>query len=117
MGELRSKSSLSSSGRHLIELMQQINFGRIEGLQVQTGEPVFDPAPRVIRKLKIGGESGPSPEADRDDFWLKQQAIELFEAIATVGDGEILAIEVKNGLPFTVEIEHHSEVAERERRA
>ena len=117
MNELKSKSSLSHARRRLIELMQRMNFGRIEGLQVRAGEPVFDPAPRVIRKLKIGGENGPRPEAACGDFWLKHQAVELFEAIASVGEGEVLAIEVKHGLPFSVEIEHRPEIAEGGRHA
>jgi len=106
MNELTTKSSLSEPKRRLVELMQRLNFGRIEGLQVRAGEPVFAPAPRVIRKLKIGGENGPRPEVDYHDFWLKHQTIELLEAIASVGEGQVLAIEVKHGLPFSVEIEH-----------
>ena len=102
------KSSLSESQRHLVELMQRLNFGRIEDLQVRGGEPVFDPAPRVVRKLKIGGENGPRPETTRDDFLLKQQSLEMLEAIAQLGDGEVRVIEVKHGLAFAMEIEHRS---------
>ncbi len=106
MTKLTTKSSLSDSQRRLVELMQQINFGRIEHLQVRAGEPLFDPAPRVIQKLKIGGENGARPEANSGDFWLKQQIIELLEAIARLREGEVLSIEVKHGLPFSAEIEH-----------
>jgi hypothetical protein len=45
------------------------------------------------------------------DFVLKHQTIELLEAIARLGDGEVLAIEVKNGLAFSAEIEHPMEPA------
>ena|SRR5450759_3360558 len=99
------KSALSDSQRHLLALMQRLNFGRIEDLQVRAGEPVFNPPPRTVRKLKIGGENGPRPEMACADFWLKSQAIELLDAIAGIGDGKVLAIEVKHGLPFSVEIE------------
>lgn len=102
MNELTTKSSLSDAKQRLIRLMQSINFGRIEGLQVRAGEPVFDPAPRLVRKLKIGGENGPRQETVCGDFWLKQQVVELLDAIASVGDGEVLAIEIKYGLPFSV---------------
>jgi hypothetical protein len=109
MNELTTKSSLSVSRRRLIELMQRINFGRIENLQVRAGEPVFDPAPRVVQKLKIGGDNGPRPEIACEDFWLKNQTIEMLEAISRLGDGNVLAIEVKHGLPFSMEIEHGSD--------
>jgi hypothetical protein len=99
------KSSLSNPLHQLIELMQFINFGRIESLHVHGGQPVFEPAPRVIQKLKMGGENGPRPEAGLQDFWLKQQTVELLRAIAELGDGEVSVIEVKHGLPYSVEIE------------
>jgi hypothetical protein len=85
--------------------MQRLNFGRIEDLIVRGGEPVFDPAPRVIQKVKIGGENGPRTEFSSTDFLLKKQMIELVEAIASLGEGKVLTIDVKHGLPFAVEIE------------
>src|SRR6185369_15875664 len=100
-----SKSSLADPHRHLVELLQNLNFGRIEALLVRDGEPIFEPAPRVIQMLKMGGQNGPRDEASLPDFWLKQPIIDLLQTIREIGDGEILAIDVKHGLPFTVEIE------------
>lgn len=105
MNEHTTKSSLSGSHRRLVELMQRLNFGRIEDLIVRDGEPVFDPAPKVIQKVKIGGENGPRPELSCEDFLLKKQMIELVEAISDLGEGRVLTIDVKHGLPFAVEIE------------
>lgn len=85
--------------------MQRLNFGRIEGLIVRGGEPLLDPAPKVIQKVKIGGENGPRPELSCDDFLLKRQTIELLQAISDLGEGTVLTIDVKHGLPFAVEIE------------
>jgi len=99
------KSSLSEPQSRLVELLQNVNFGRIEGLHVRGGQPVFDPPPRVVQKLKMGGDNGPRPEASMHDFILKHQTIELLETIARIGDGQVLAIEVKNGLAFSIEIE------------
>jgi len=106
LNDLTTKSSLSGPNRRLIELMQTLNFGRIEGLHVHSGQPVFDPPPRLVQKLKMGGENGARPEASMHDFLLKHQTIELLGAIARIGDGQVLAIEVKNGLAFSMEIEH-----------
>src|SRR5450631_875196 len=85
--------------------MQRLNFGRIEDLLVRGGEPVFDPAPKVVQKLKIGGENGPRPELSCEDFLLKRQTLELLGAIADLSEGTVLTIDVKHGLPFAVEIE------------
>jgi hypothetical protein len=105
MNKLSTKSSLSDSEQWLVELMQTLNFGRIEALHVRAGAPVANPAPQVIQKLKIGGENGPRPERAHDDFLLKRQTIEMLEALRELGDGKVLAIEVKHGLPFSLEIE------------
>jgi hypothetical protein len=100
------KSTLSDAQSQLIVLLQRLNFGRLEGLHVRGGEPIFDPAPRVVQKLKMGADNSPRPEVGLQDFWLKAQTIEMLDAIARIGDGKVLAIEVKNGLCFSVEIEH-----------
>lgn len=105
MNRALSKSNLSPAQRRLVELLSDLGFGRIESLQVRRGEPLFEPAPRVLQTLKMGGQNGPREEASLPDFWLKQSVLDLFQAIEHLGDGEILAIEVKHGLPFTVQIE------------
>lgn len=110
MNQPIAKAVLSEAQSRLVELLQRLNFGRIEKLQVREGVPVFDPPPRIIQKLKMGGDNAPRPEADLQDFWLKRQATELLQAIADVGEGEIIAIEVKNGLPFSMEIELRASV-------
>lgn len=108
MNQPITKSVLSEAQSRLVELLQRLNFGRVEGLHVRNGEPVFDPAPRVVQKLKMGADNAPRPEAVLRDFLLKHQTIEMFQAIADLGEGQVLAIEVKNGLPFSLELEHRS---------
>jgi hypothetical protein len=55
------------------------------------------------------GDNAPRPEANLEDFWLKQQVVEMLTAIAELGEGKVLSIEVRNGLPFAVEIERRAE--------
>ena len=105
MNQPITKAVLSESQSRLVELLQRINFGRVEGLHVRAGEPVFDPAPRVVQKLKIGADNAPRPEATLPDFGLKRQMIELLEIIAELGEGEIRSIETAHGLPLLVELE------------
>jgi hypothetical protein len=106
MSDLTSKSSLTPGQCRLLELMQELNFGRIENLYIQHGGPSFDPGPRVIRKFKIGSsEKGPRPEGLLEDFWLKRPIVEMFELFTRVRTGRVLAMEVKNGLPFSLDIE------------
>lgn len=105
MNEFTTKSSLSDAKRQLVELMQQLNFGRIEDLTIRRGDPDFGSLPKLIQKIKIGGENGPRPEFLQNDFVLKRQTLEMLDALIDVGDGKVLAIEVKHGLPFSMEVE------------
>ena len=99
------KRSLSAGRKRLLELMQQINFGRIDGISVRNGEPVFEPSPRVIHEIKFGGENGPRPEFGIEDFVLKAQVVELFDRLDDLGNGRVGSLEIKHGLPFRMSIE------------
>jgi hypothetical protein len=100
MDKVIAKGSLPPGRRQLLELMQQINFGCIESLEIEAGEPIFRPAPRVVREIKFGGDNGPRPERAVSDFLVKLQVRELFACLDEIRDGTIAVIEVKHGLPF-----------------
>ena len=99
------KRDISAPRRKLLEVMQDINFGRIEGLQVREGEPVFDPPPRVIREIKFGGDNFPRPEIASGDFTLKSKVLELFTYLDGFCNGTVETIEIKHGLPFNMKVE------------
>jgi hypothetical protein len=80
--------------------MQEVNFGRIERLKIENGDPVLDPPPRVIREIKFGSENGPRPESGSGSFALKAQVVELFRQLDEITNGEIELLEIKHGLPF-----------------
>ena len=108
MVSVAAKTDLSPAEVQLVELMQGINFGRIKGLHVQAGTPVFTPPPRVVREIKFGGENGPRPETSKQDFDLKAQVRDLFAQLEAMGDGVVHCVEVKYGLPFKMTIEEVS---------
>lgn len=99
------KTDLSPTRQRLVEKMQRLNFGHIEGLHVRNGEPVFDPPPRVIRDVKFGGENRPRPEVTKSDFSLKVEVMDLFAHLEEVGDGVITRLEIQRGLPFRMAVE------------
>jgi hypothetical protein len=100
------KSALSPARQRLIELMQQVNFGRIEALVVRGGEPVFDdPAPKIFREVKFGSENGPRAELESRNFMLKTQVVELLKELDQLGNGQIDVLTVRHGLPFGMHVE------------
>ena len=101
---ITTKTTLSPARRDLLILLQTLNFGRVEGLEVRGGEPVLDPPPRVIKEYKFAAENGPRPEAARPDCALKAQHLDLLKLLDDVGDGTIGVLTVKHGLPFGCEL-------------
>ena len=100
MAYVTTKAALPPARARLVEVMQGLNFGRLEGIAVRKGEPVFDPPPRVIREFKFGRKDGPRPEAAKPNFTLKTEVLDLFAQLEAMGDGVIQCLEVQRGLPF-----------------
>lgn len=98
------KRALSPARRRLVELMQDVNFGRIEGLRVDDAEPLFEPAPRVIRNIVFGKVNAPNPARGKDDFVLKEQHIELFDLFDREPSVTVESLDVQNGLPVRMAV-------------
>ena len=99
------KKDLSEPRQHLVELMQEINFGQIEALTIRNGEPVFKPAPRVSRVHKFGAQNDAKKVSGSRDFVLRKELTELFHQFDELGTGVIESIEVRHGLPFWMRVE------------
>jgi hypothetical protein len=95
---------LSPSERSFVIVLQQLGFGHLESVRIRGGAVVFDPRPTVVKVLKFG-VAEIQPPSDSADFELKKSMVDLFEYIRGVDDGEIRCLEVRHGLPFSMEIE------------
>jgi len=105
MPQLIRKSDLSEPEQQLVELLQDLDFGRVEELHVRGGEPVFDPPPRAVATLKMQAGTPARGEAHLTDFSLKQSVVLLMLLMRQIGDGRILLVEVRHGLPVTVDVD------------
>ncbi len=99
------KSTLLPVQAELVELMQELDFGTIEGLVIQDGLPVLKPRPRVIRDVKFGAHNGARPEAGLTDFALKSNVQDLLVTFRTLGNATVRRLEIKHGLPFRMQVE------------
>ena len=104
-----STHDLLPSERAFVIATQQLGFGRFELLRIEHGELVLHPRPTTVRGVKFCAKAS-QPETAAEDFLVKQQVVELFEYVRSVDLGEIRILEVKNGLPFSMEIEQPSDV-------
>lgn len=97
-------SDLMPSEQRFLGAMREVGFGRFEYVQIRNGQIVLDPLPVAVRDVKFGAESvgelGVHPE-----YQLKRQVAEFFEYTRDVDDGEVRTLEIRHGLPFTMEVE------------
>lgn len=98
------KQNLSPSRQRLIELMQETHFGRIENLVVRNGEPVFEPAPRVIRDIVFTKDNGAHPARAKEDFALKDQHQQLFQFFEHECSMTIDTLIIQHGLPVRMSL-------------
>jgi hypothetical protein len=104
-----STRELLPSESHFIAIMQQLGYGRFEFLRIECGELVLDPSPSLVRNVKFGTSDPVGPKERAAEFELKKQVAEFFQYVRAVESGEIRTLEVQNGLPFSMEIEHRSD--------
>lgn len=95
---------LLPSEQRFLTAMREVAFGRFEYVRIRKGQIVLDPWPAAIRDVKFGAESC-GEHTVHSEHQLKRQVAEFFEYTRDVDAGEIRALEVRHGLPFSMEVE------------
>ena len=94
---------LSPKQRTLVDLMSEHQFGRIENIAVRAGEPILGRSVKVVRVIRLGGESGGTRVPLTNEFELKQAVRDLLDELVSLDDGVVLRLEFKRGLPCLLE--------------
>ncbi len=96
---------LPEAHQRLIRTMQALGFGSV-GFHVQDGLPDLDRPWCTHQTIKMSAApNGPRPELRMGDFELCKDQVVLLEQLARVRDGARVTVEVRHGLPFTINIE------------
>jgi len=95
---------LHSSERRFLAAMQELGYGRFEMLEIRNGELVLDPWPTMIRSIRFGNSTPNRPMETLCEFTLKNEQAEFLGLVRSVSSGVILALEVRGGLPASMEI-------------
>jgi len=96
---------LLESEQKLIKLMEDMNFGRIERLQFRNWNRILHSPPRTAAPVKMTSKNRKTESKIRAGSCLQQPFADLLALMKRVGEGEFLTIDVRHGLPFSVEIE------------
>lgn len=84
--------------------MQDLGFGIIEHLDIRGGELILDPPPATVRHVKFGTPAT-TGKTTSGALELRQQIAEFFTYVREVETGEIRTLEIRHGLPFSMEVE------------
>ena len=98
-------SEVSAPRQVLVRLCQSVDYGQILELHVRVGEPVFNPAPLVLRDIKLDADYAGRPETELADFTLSAEVCRLLDRIDEIKAGRIQRIEVRAGIPRRILIE------------
>lgn len=104
MSTSRSQASLSHSERRLLQLMQEIHYGRIDGLVVRDGEPHIEASTRVLRDVKFGPASRKRPVLIDHNYLDNPQVVDMLQQFCSIGEGIVKTLEIHDGLPFRMQI-------------
>jgi hypothetical protein len=99
-------NDLLESERRLVAALQDLDFGRLESVRIHRGELVLNPRPTTVRSVKFGNGCTNRPGCSSGNFEIKKQVAEFFTYIRGVQEGVIRVLEVRGGLPFSMEIEY-----------
>jgi hypothetical protein len=103
MRRIKGTRDLTDAQCLLLRIMIEHQFGRLENVRVQGGQPVLDPSVKVVRVVRPGGNSGGATVPGIGDFELKKEVRDLFDELARLRYGEIVRLEFRYGLPFLLE--------------
>ncbi|MCE5322413.1 hypothetical protein LLG46_03740 [bacterium] len=95
---------ITEAQKRLLQLMQEIHYGKVEDLVISDGEPVMGLPVKVLRDVKLSGESSRKPILADCDNLDKPQVVEMLRQFRRLGDGVVQLVEIHDGLPFRIHI-------------
>jgi len=99
------KSALSPAWVHVLELMQKINFGRLQDILIRNGEPDLARGVLAVRTIKLDGDNDARRETAIKDYQLRSETVGLIRHLVAMESGLVKKVEIRHGLPVLIEVE------------
>ena len=103
---MKRRSDLSAAEQQLLLLFTRVWFGRVEGLTVRGGQPILPPA-QVVWSRKFGTERTARVPDEGTDFDLKEEIVEFFGFLRSLGQVNIKRVDLRYGLPVAAEVDRN----------
>jgi hypothetical protein len=85
--------------------MRQQQFGRIENLRIEAGQPILRPDTKIVCVARING-SGDIPDVSiQGELELKPAVRDLLGQLEKLSSAVVLRLEFRHGLPCLLETE------------
>jgi hypothetical protein len=97
-------SRLAPAQDAFIQLLRQINYGRVEYLVVSAGEPVMSPPPRVIRTVRFGASEDTGTTPSVEELAQRPAVRKLMSLLSRIQNGCIARLEIRNSQPAFMEL-------------
>ena len=97
------RRSLHPFQLELLNLIEVLRFGRVEGLHVRGRKPWFDPAPNIVQEIRLCSDAEACVQERAANPKLKSEFERLFAQLERLGDG-IVDIEVRHSIPFKLAV-------------
>jgi hypothetical protein len=94
--------SISPARKRLVDVLRELQFGRIANLSIAGGEPQWTPAPTIVQTIKLPVEAA-NLDPPGCEFVLKRQVLDLFQYLDGWQNGVISRLEFRFGLPCLIE--------------
>ena len=83
--------------------MRDRQFGRIENMRVEGGQPLLGVGARLVRIARFDRTSRRTLIPDEQEFELKQEICRLFDELTQLQHCIVVRLEFRHGLPLQLE--------------
>ena len=104
MNKIWYKSSLSAAQATLVDLMQRLFFGKIENLKGFWRPTGIGPRATRNPNNQAGLQKPQQTSPVSRDFELKSEVVDLLETIMRSEDASELSVEIRHGLPTSIDV-------------
>jgi hypothetical protein len=104
LGAHRTMADLTATQRWLLEVMREHQFGRIESLRIEGGQPVPDQRTRIVRSARLGANDTKPRSVPMTDYELGKPILDLLAELVRLGNGAAERIEFRYGEPCLIEV-------------
>ena len=99
----RTTDHLTPAQRAVLQIMRDYQFGRLENMRIEAGQPLLGGGTRLVRIARLDGGGHRADVPGEEECELKQEICKLFDELSRLQDCLVVRLEFRHGLPFQLE--------------